>query len=243
MDLSRLHASCERFADLADADAIGRLCRDHGSELGFESFIYALRVPDSFADAHVIQVKGYPDDWLDRYWREQYFAIDPVIAHCTKKLLPIAWHELTPGSLPASRRMMNEAGEFGLRSGVSVPVHGPRGELGILSFASSHRARSEDLERAKPAVHLLAGYVHEAVRRAFDVDDDDVQVPLSTREQDCLRWAAEGKTSWEIGQLCTISERTVNFHLDNAVRKLGAQSRQHAIAKAILTGTLRPSPF
>jgi DNA-binding CsgD family transcriptional regulator len=36
---------------------------------------------------------------------------------------------------------------------------------------------------------------------------------LSNREIEVLKWAALGKTSWEMSMILEISERTVNFHL------------------------------
>ncbi|WP_245508883.1 helix-turn-helix domain-containing protein [Bradyrhizobium nanningense] len=48
-----------------------------------------------------------------------------------------------------------------------------------------------------------------------------------------MRWVAEGKSSWEIGVILGISENTVNFHVENTMRKLGATSRIQAVATAI----------
>src|SRR5882762_2175336 len=45
---------------------------------------------------------------------------------------------------------------------------------------------------------------------------------LTKQEIECLRWCKEGKTNWEIGAILRISEKTVEFHLGNAMRKLGA---------------------
>jgi DNA-binding CsgD family transcriptional regulator/tetratricopeptide (TPR) repeat protein len=59
-----------------------------------------------------------------------------------------------------------------------------------------------------------------------------VAVTLSRRERDCLSWTAQGKRSWDIGRIFGISENTVNFHLKNAIRKLGANSRTAAAMKA-----------
>ena len=61
---------------------------------------------------------------------------------------------------------------------------------------------------------------------------------LTDREAQCLTWVARGKSSWETGQICRISENTVNFHLKNAQRKLGAVNRCHALAKALRRGLI-----
>ena len=62
--------------------------------------------------------------------------------------------------------------------------------------------------------------------------------PLSGRELECLHWASMGKTSWEIGKIMGVTERTVNFHIQNACRKLRTRGRQAAIAAAFRQGLL-----
>ena len=64
---------------------------------------------------------------------------------------------------------------------------------------------------------------------------------LSDREKACLSWAAVGKSSWEIGRILAISENTVIFHIKNAMRKLGANSRTLAAFKAVELGLIEPA--
>jgi len=61
---------------------------------------------------------------------------------------------------------------------------------------------------------------------------------LSEREIICLRWAAEGKTSWETATILGLSERTINFHLQNACGKLHVHNRRAAVARALRQGLL-----
>lgn len=65
-------------------------------------------------------------------------------------------------------------------------------------------------------------------------------IRLTDREQETLTWAARGKASSEIAVILDISERTVNFHIDNAIRKLGATTRIQAAVKASLLGLIEP---
>ncbi|WP_234920468.1 helix-turn-helix domain-containing protein, partial [Aeromonas veronii] len=46
----------------------------------------------------------------------------------------------------------------------------------------------------------------------------------------CLFWASEGKTSGEIACILGITERTVNYHLNQVTRKTGSMNRYQAIA-------------
>jgi len=61
---------------------------------------------------------------------------------------------------------------------------------------------------------------------------------LTTRELACLGWAAVGKTSWEMGVILGLAERTVNFHIHNACAKLQVHGRQAAITAALQAGLL-----
>jgi LuxR family quorum sensing-dependent transcriptional regulator len=56
---------------------------------------------------------------------------------------------------------------------------------------------------------------------------------LTSREAEVLTWVARGKSAWEIGEILHIAKRTVDEHVQTAVRKLGAANRTHAVAIAV----------
>ena len=61
---------------------------------------------------------------------------------------------------------------------------------------------------------------------------------LTPRECEVLRWVANGKSAWEIGAILHITKRTVDEHVQTAVRKLGAVNRAHAVAIALSNGVI-----
>ena len=62
---------------------------------------------------------------------------------------------------------------------------------------------------------------------------------LTPRESEVLRWVANGKSAWEIGEILHITKRTVDEHVQTAVRKLNAANRTHAVALALRDGILK----
>jgi DNA-binding CsgD family transcriptional regulator len=64
------------------------------------------------------------------------------------------------------------------------------------------------------------------------------KIALSAREEECLLWAAQGKTSKETGLILGVTERTVNFHLYNAFDKLKVHNKNAAVARAITLNLL-----
>lgn len=53
---------------------------------------------------------------------------------------------------------------------------------------------------------------------------------LSKRELEIVGWVAQGKTNPEIGQILSISRRTVQKHLEHVYLKLGVENRMAAVA-------------
>jgi DNA-binding response OmpR family regulator len=66
------------------------------------------------------------------------------------------------------------------------------------------------------------------------------RVGLREREVETLTWAARGKTFAEIGTILGLSKRTVEFHLENARRKLGVATRTQALIKAATGNLIQP---
>jgi LuxR family transcriptional activator of bioluminescence operon len=240
--IARFHEDLQGFLAAESLSRVTELLRGRALELGFEWFVYALELQESAPSSRIALANGYPEPWIEHYAREGLLGQDPVMSYCRAHFVPIEWRMLEAEQLKG--RVMVEAREFGLSEGLSAPLHGPRGDLGVLSFATGAELRtaSRRTRRARPYVHLLAGYVHEAMRRVLVTEGARMVRPLSPRERECLLWVAEGKTSWEIGLILATSERTVNFHLRNASVKLGVSNRQHAVARALLLGLLKAPP-
>ena len=56
--------------------------------------------------------------------------------------------------------------------------------------------------------------------------------PLTNREREVLKLVAQGKTSEQIARELVLVKRTVDFHVENACRKLGVDNRTAAASKA-----------
>jgi DNA-binding NarL/FixJ family response regulator len=65
-----------------------------------------------------------------------------------------------------------------------------------------------------------------------------VDCPLTNREVEILRLAAQGLTNGRIARDLWVTEQTVKFHLSNVYRKLGVSNRTEASRYAIQTDLL-----
>jgi LuxR family quorum-sensing system transcriptional regulator CciR len=182
-----------------------------------------------------------PEDWVRHYMAENYQAVDPVLLQTPLQNRPLVWDEmLISGQLsPKQRRVLMESRDAGLFNGVSIPLHGPRGETYVISLAAERATvpRPEKFpELQLLAAEFLIAYPRVTVREADGPDT----VRITDRERECLTWTARGKSAWTIGKILDVSEHTVNFHLKQCMAKLGVSNRMQAVVSALRRGLILP---
>jgi DNA-binding CsgD family transcriptional regulator len=87
---------------------------------------------------------------------------------------------------------------------------------------------------------VLAALITSPLTRVARTGVWPKRVGLREREVETLTWAARGKTFAEIGTILGLSKRTVEFHLENARRKLGVATRTQALVKAATGNLIQP---
>ncbi len=87
---------------------------------------------------------------------------------------------------------------------------------------------------------MLASIIDTRLARMVRAEIWSREVDLSERELECLTWSARGKTSSEIAQIVATSKRNVDFHIENACRKLDVSTRIQAAVKAVAGGLIDP---
>lgn len=170
-----------------------------------------------------VHARMMPDGWIGSDSQRAYDRRSPLEDYCYRTRRPYGWRE----AMPVADRVFSPFWEYvkghQMRDGIVVPRFGWNGALAGVSLGY------EALDvppRERRALALAARSLVDRV--PMDIPD----VPdLTTRERECLSWVAEGKTDWEIGQILSISQTTVKFHVDTARRKLGAATRAEAAVK------------
>ena len=118
--------------------------------------------------------------------------------------------------------------------GVAFPVCTGRGGLGVVMFTGPHLSLPE---RNLPDLHrkcfdLFATIAAPASRPLRETPS------LAKRELECIRLAADGLTSEGIAVALGLSLHTANQYLAEAARKLNANGRMHAVARALRLGLI-----
>ena len=237
----------ERFLEdieqATDVASVKNALETSVSALGFQKYLY-LSVDFLFTRSErPTTFSNYPRAWLDQYIGEQRYLLDPNLRVALQNILPFDWRDLRRSRNLTSKdqEFLDEAASHGLVDGITVPLHGPGPVRAFLNFATDKQHALSEPGHAsdKHAAHLVAIQLHSVLRRLLGVQPEESRAPeLTSRELECLLWAARGKTSWETAAIIEISESTVNFHLTNAMKKLGVFSRAHAVAKAVALSLL-----
>jgi DNA-binding CsgD family transcriptional regulator len=188
-----------------------------------------------------------PSAWSSRYRQRNYAAADPRVTLTARRLSPVIWDGADANADEAVSRFLADAARFRVASGLAVSFRERAGSRAVVAFDSAHSPMPDALCASIAGrlgdLMLLAAALHERVLRPRFCNVADVPVArpcdLTARERECLRMAANGMTSGDIGGKLGIAERTVNFHMRNVLRKLDALNRPEAIAKALTRGVLQ----
>jgi LuxR family transcriptional activator of conjugal transfer of Ti plasmids len=223
----------DRLSESVKPESFRDTMADVGIALDLQYFAY-LSMPPRRGDKPRL-ISTYPSEWTTHYLRSHYERFDPVIIQALTGPEPFNWGlgiHLKNMSI-AQCQLFDEASSFGIRRGFTVPIHDGRGPLAAFTFAADgrHSAFERCVKDHARVLQLMALYFHAHARRKLVSERNVGGILLSAREFECLEWAAQGKSAWEIGCILGITRRTAAFHLDNAKAKLEVRSICQAVAR------------
>ena len=222
----------QKIAQCQDIQGLSKLLGECSSLIGGEQCL-AILIP-SVAEISVSRKflvnHSFDESWLGLYQQRNFEKVDPILQSHVKSPRLQAW-----GSTYAQSQGQNDfrgiAGEFGLVHGVSHGFWDPcLATTSLISFGT--KAHCFDANNYW-VVDLVVGPIHQALLRLSPKCSHSSVPALSEREREILIWSSAGKTSWEIGLILCISERTVKFHFSNAFKKLKVTNRIQALARCV----------
>jgi DNA-binding CsgD family transcriptional regulator len=182
----------------------------------------------------------FPAGFYDAYMQGGWDRIDPILACCSRAVRPFSWTDAVERAVlsEAQIEFMNHCRELKVHSGLIFPFHGPEHQLDIISI--SRRSR----EAANPEISTsLQAISAQTWSRFLELSDRQLFLgpespPLTARELEVLQRHKDGKSRTEIGEIMSISVKTVDFHMYNAINKLGASNPMSAVVIALQRGLI-----
>jgi len=113
---------------------------------------------------------------------------------------------------------------------------GVRGVLGMCTYFAFSNFDQRLMNKFETMMQILGPHLHLAYMRTTSWADHGQpslkQLALTDREEEIMRWVAEGKTNWEISIILHLSLNTIKFHLKNVYQKFGGvENRWAAVAQ------------
>ncbi len=232
----------------AAAEAFQRIVQELGEFRIAACHNIAMKEPMIDASGAVLasDVFGWTHHENDRWWHSPRIALDsPLPSACRYTSEPF-WcnaqgiHTTQRNAFLEKIDLTNFEARALTRAAIVAPVHLPFGQVGAVSFTSRDSDKTDLSAEFEAFGDELGVYARTFVSSYVPVMCRAQRLPaasrLSKREVECLRWAAIGKTDFEISTIIERSRATVRFHIHNASMKLDAVNRSQTVFKAAQLG-------
>jgi DNA-binding CsgD family transcriptional regulator len=219
------------------------ILRRFAGEIGVDHIAYVrMGSKKSLESSLFASYVTYPKEWQRRYFLKQYFLTDPILRHgMNTQLNHFDWVDVDKRS-PAIKDFFLDASRHKVGSnGISILVRNRKNSYAIVSFTSDMAIEDwhefKRINRGK--LHHASALIDSAAMTGSKLPEIS-DVSLSRREEQCLIWAARGKTYEEIGEITGMSYYSVRSHLDIARHKLHGTNLTNAVAIALAHGVIPP---
>jgi DNA-binding CsgD family transcriptional regulator len=171
-------------------------------------------------------------EWLKHYKHRDDPSADPVIKRSKETVEPFFWSDVV-----VSRAERLSFKSPSVDEALIIPVPSLRGCVGTIFMAGANVGR-EQLHRYKLVLQAigLSCYYHLERHRPPDrahPTPQFTQQTLTLRERGILSLLANGMSARDIAGELNISNRTVEWHIDRVMKRLGARNRIQAVVIAI----------
>ena len=240
MELELIRLALHELSEADSLDDLRAVLARLFSGLDIEQYAF-VRVDSAVLGTAPLLVSNHHACWQQLYRSHGYQCIDPFLRHARCSALPFLWREVSvrASCSAADAAFLTCARRHGIDvcRGASIPVHVRGEQLALLSFSQSAGevcARDICLRDAL----LLSGVATTLHLRVGQLAAGCRPRSLTRRERECLLWASCGKAQEEIAVILGLRPRTVRFHQENAMCKLGARNIAAAVAMATALGVL-----
>lgn len=240
-----LIAELERTRDIPSAlEALAATLQPYGFQRVDYGYVQHPWGPSAGPRPISLVYHNFPRGW-DKLWT-RYATHDPIYLASLESALPVDMTEVRTrrrieGIESDAWRCLDH---LGLSTALIIPTHLPQGRFSNVGIYWDPDRPLAEWRRTIAAhgdmLFVIGHYFCDTMDRKFLAKRaPGPDSKLTPREIQCLSWVALGKTNGETASIVGIARATVRFHLENAMRKLGARNRAGAVAVAYAKGWLR----
>lgn len=234
-------SDCQQVADAGDLRTFESRLLAGANELGFGiiSGCWVTELPG--AGTNIQYIGNTPAAFQATFTSAAVGRRDPVLQRLKRLTAPVIYDQATYVTGKAGDLWEVQA-PYGYKTGISMSLHLPEGQHFVIGVDREQPLPRDEivLTQMIAAFELFAMHAHLAAQRLMARRAIAVRpLPLlSKRETEILKWTMEGKSAWAVARILSISENTVNFHVQKALTKLAVSSKHQAAAKARSLGLI-----
>ncbi|MBB6488906.1 transcriptional regulator TraR [Rhizobium lusitanum] len=200
------------------------------AKTGFNGYAY-LNVQPSQTTA----ISNYHPDWQTEYFDRRFNKLDPVIKRARTLRQAFAWSAEWDGPRLSQeeRSFFSLAGDFGIRSGISIPIRIAHGAFALFTFASSKTKVSLEREIDPVAAAVAVAQLHSRIQFVNSTPTAEERLRLDPKSATYLSWIADGKTMEEVADLEGVKYNSVRVKIEHARKQFNVHTIAHLTATAI----------
>lgn len=199
-------------------------------QLGFAGYAYLNIQP-----GRSLAMSNYHPEWQSGYFKRGYLAIDPVIRRARSLKRAFTWgdEQQMPQTSKAERSFFTHAAEFGIRSGITVPIKTAYGSIAMFTLASEEPAIDLDREIDPVEAASAVAQLHARLNLTDPTPSAEGPVGLDPKGAAFLSWIAVGKTMEEAAELEGVKYNSVRVKIAETKKRFDVHTLTHLTAVAI----------
>lgn len=203
--------------------------------LGFERYAFLHIAPiQSFA------LSNYELSWQDLYFERKYHYVDPIVLRAKSRMSAFLWSRDDARSNLSDEQLdfFNHASDFGINSGMTIPVRTPNGFLSMFTLASAKRCVRVGNDIDPVAAAAAVGQLHARISLLQVEPTAENEIDLDPKAATYLRWAAVGKSMSEIADIEGVKYNSVKVKIADTKKRFNVYTTAHLLAVVIRRGLI-----
>ncbi|CDN95457.1 MULTISPECIES: autoinducer-binding transcriptional regulator TraR [Rhizobium/Agrobacterium group] len=199
-------------------------------QIGFGGYAYLNIQP-----GHVRAITNYHPEWQSVYFERNYSALDPVVKRAKSMKRTFTWASEQEGSRLSKpeRSFYAHAADFGIRSGITIPIKTANGSMSMFTLASEKLTIDLDREIDAVAAATAVAQLHARIAFLQARPSAENAAYLDPKEAAYLKWIAVGKTMEEAADLEGVKYNSVRVKLAETKKRFDVHTTTHLTALVI----------
>lgn len=223
----------EQNINLIGCKQIGDVLKKTSEEFGWDDYCFTFRHRKQPGDKYtfICEASRGKKMFMYEYIRLGLDPANPLRRQVLRSDLPQTYSYEAHGRnlSDKERQFFDLVARYRWKSGLHMVQYGYGGALGGVEFLTrepeiSAEKKNGTIERIVPWLMHFNAWARELMRNLL------AKNLLTEREMECMNLVSKGNTSKEIANILSIAKRTVDFHIENAVKKMGAANRSQAVS-------------